>query len=180
MTSGNRLSSFVGGGSLDTSSTLYNATAVQSFTTENWSGTAGGAKLDFQVTPNTTITRATALTLDQNKVATFAATAHGGGITTADGSTITMDWSKGNTQEVVLGATGRTLAFSNVTPYTSMKIWVWQDGAGSRTITTYPSCVHWPGGTAPTLTATANKFDILVFTTASSTTQCTGAASLNY
>lgn len=180
MSSGNRLASFVGGGSLDTSSTLYNATAVQSFATENWSGTSGGSKLDFQTTPNTTLTRGTALTLDQNKVATFAATAHGGGITTADSATITMDWSKGNTQEVVLGATGRTLAFSNVTPYTSMKLWVWQDATGSRTITTYPAGVHWAGGTPPTLTATANKFDLLVFTTASSTTQFSAGASLNY
>ena len=97
-----------------------------------------------------------------------------------DGATITVDWLQGPTQEVVLGATGRTLAFSNVQPGAALKLWVWQDGTGSRTITTYPTGTHWAGGTAPTLTATANKFDILVFTTASSTTQFSGGASVNY
>lgn len=97
-----------------------------------------------------------------------------------DGATITVDWLQGPTQEVVLGATGRTLAFSNVQPGAALKLWVWQDGTGSRTITTYPTGTHWAGGTAPTLTTTANKFDILVFTTASSTTQFSAGASLNY
>lgn len=66
MTSGNRLGAYISGGSSDVSNTLYNATAISSFATETWSGTAGGAKLQFEVTPNTTVTRSVAMTIDQN------------------------------------------------------------------------------------------------------------------
>jgi hypothetical protein len=37
-----------------------------------------------------------------------------------------------------------------------------QDATGSRTIT-WPSAVRWPGGTAPAITATASKSDIVSF-----------------
>lgn len=37
-----------------------------------------------------------------------------------------------------------------------------QDGAGSRTVT-WPSTVRWAGGTAPTLTATAGRTDVVAF-----------------
>ena len=37
-----------------------------------------------------------------------------------------------------------------------------QDAAGSRTVT-WPSTVRWAGGTAPTLTATAGKTDVVAF-----------------
>jgi hypothetical protein len=37
-----------------------------------------------------------------------------------------------------------------------------QDGTGSRTVT-WPAAVHWSGGTAPTLTTTASKVDIISF-----------------
>ena len=37
-----------------------------------------------------------------------------------------------------------------------------QDAAGSRTVT-WPSTVRWAGGTAPTLTATAGRTDIVTF-----------------
>lgn len=66
MLNGNRLAAFVGGGSIDTSGTLYNATSVESFATENWSGSGSGAKLRFQVTPNATTSRVTAVTIDHN------------------------------------------------------------------------------------------------------------------
>jgi hypothetical protein len=38
-----------------------------------------------------------------------------------------------------------------------------QDGTGGRTVT-WPATVDWPGATAPTLTATANRADKFVFT----------------
>ena len=63
--------------------------------------------------------------------------------------------------KVVLSGTGRTL----VMPYIPKVGWtgllyVRQDGTGSRTITTYPSYWSWMGGTAITLTLTANRMDI--------------------
>jgi hypothetical protein len=36
-----------------------------------------------------------------------------------------------------------------------------QDGSGSRTITSWPGTVRWPGGIAPTLTTTAGAIDIV-------------------
>jgi hypothetical protein len=66
MLSGNRLGTFVMGGSITVANALYNSTAISSFATENWSATAGGSKIAFEVTPNTTVARATALIIDQN------------------------------------------------------------------------------------------------------------------
>lgn len=39
-----------------------------------------------------------------------------------------------------------------------------QDATGSRTVT-WPASIIWPGGTAPTLTGTANSIDVIVFVT---------------
>jgi hypothetical protein len=38
-----------------------------------------------------------------------------------------------------------------------------QDATGSRTVT-WPAAVRWPGGTAPTITATASRYDLYAFT----------------
>jgi hypothetical protein len=127
----------------------------------------------------TQITSGSFIATSTTQVSSFKGVKTGTAVVT-DASTITVDWALGSTQEVVLGATGRTLAFSNVSPGATLKLWVWQDITGSRTITTYPTGVHWAGGTAPTLTTTGGKFDMLVFTTASSTTQFSAGASLNY
>lgn len=81
-----------------------------------------------------------------------------------DGATITIDWSTGNTHYVTLGG-NRTLAFSNVSVGQSITVYVTQDGTGSRTLT-QPSSVTGPD---LTLTTTAGKTDILVYSTATST-----------
>lgn len=80
-----------------------------------------------------------------------------------DGSTTTFNCSLGNYATWTIGATGRTLAFSNIKVGQIVIVRVLQDGTGSRTITTYPGTVKWAGGSAPTLTATANKADLLGF-----------------
>ena len=41
-------------------------------------------------------------------------------------------------------------------------IMVIQDGTGSRTVT-WPSTVKWAGGSAPTLTTTASRTDVIYF-----------------
>ena len=86
----------------------------------------------------------------------------------SDGATIGVDWSDGATQYVVLGATGRTVTFSNPVEGTVYRLIVIQDGTGSRTITTWPT-IKWAGGTAPTLTTTLNKADIITLLYANST-----------
>lgn len=58
-----------------TASTSVTAASIVATTTEGWvASTASGAKLTFNVTPNTTTGVVAALTLDQDKTATFTGT----------------------------------------------------------------------------------------------------------
>lgn len=85
-----------------------------------------------------------------------------------DGATITADFADSNNFSVTLGG-GRTLANpSNLTAGQSGCIWITQDGTGSRTLA-YGSQWDFTGGTAPTLTTTANAVDCLVYSVQSST-----------
>lgn len=83
--------------------------------------------------------------------------------------TITCDCATGS--KFLITATGNfTLAFSNFTNGQRVEVWILQDGTGSRTVT-WPTAVRWlnSAGTtnsttdAPTLTTTANKFDVIFF-----------------
>jgi len=94
------------------------------------------------------------------------------------GSTDTIDLEDGNVHNVTLTA-NCTFTFSN--PPASgtsgtFTLFLNQDGTGSRTAT-WPSEVKWAGGTAPTLTTTASRTDILVFTTIDAGTIWYGAVS---
>lgn len=85
-----------------------------------------------------------------------------------DGATITADFSDSNHFSVTLGG-NRTLANpTNLTAGQSGCIWITQDGTGSRTLA-YGSQWDFTGGTAPTLTTTANAVDCLVYAVQSST-----------
>jgi len=58
----------------------------------------------------------------------------------------------------------------------SITLFLLQDGTGSR-IVTWPNTVKWAGGTAPTLTTTASRYDIIVLTTIDAGTTWFGAVS---
>ena len=79
-----------------------------------------------------------------------------------DGATIATDASQGNTFSVTLGG-NRTMA-NPTNPASGQKIVyrIRQDGTGSRTLS-WGSAFRFAGGTAPTLTATANKTDYIGF-----------------
>jgi hypothetical protein len=86
----------------------------------------------------------------------------------ADGPTIAVDWSKGDTQSVTLGG-NRTLTFSNGQKGGKYLLILTQDATGSRTVT-WPSWVRFPGGAPQTggqpasiLTTTADKKDYISF-----------------
>lgn len=79
----------------------------------------------------------------------------------ADAPKIAVDWNKGSTQSVTLGS-NRTVTFSNGQKGGKYSLIVKQDAHGSR-IVTWPTIVHWPGGSAITLTGTANKKDYITF-----------------
>src|SRR5437879_3289265 len=81
--------------------------------------------------------------------------------TDTDGATITMDFNVSH-NHVVTVAGNRTLAFSNPVAGEVYYITITQDSTGSRLIT-WPSTVKWAGGSAPTLTTTAARSDIIYF-----------------
>ena len=89
-------------------------------------------------------------------------------VTLTDGATITPDFSTGNNFTVTLGG-NRTLANpTNTTVGQSGVLYIVQDGTGSRTLGVGTHW-HFPAGTAPTLTTTANAVDVFAFSVRSST-----------
>lgn len=85
-----------------------------------------------------------------------------------DGATITPNFNSGNNFSVTL-AGNRTLANpTNITAGQSGVIVITQDATGSRTLA-YGSFYKFAGGTAPTLTTTANAVDVLAYYVESST-----------
>jgi hypothetical protein len=89
--------------------------------------------------------------------------------TATDAATVNLDLLNGRMQIVTLGG-NRALTVSNDWDGVSFTLIVRQDGTGSRTITSYfaGATMVWPGGTAPTLTTVANRYDILSFVRLSS------------
>ena len=102
------------------------------------------------------------------KAQTFTAAQRGTVSALTDGATITPNFATANNFSVTLGG-NRTLANpSNLTAGQSGAIAITQDGTGSRTLA-FGSYWKFAGGTAPTLTTTASKVDVLVYYVESST-----------
>lgn len=97
----------------------------------------------------------------------------------AQGGTVTLDLSTGDFFLLPMGGTGtnRTLAFTNAAVGQRFTLIAQQSSGGSDTIT-WPS-VRWQGGSAPTLTTTASKWDRLEFQVPASGTYL-GTAWLGY
>ena len=85
------------------------------------------------------------------------------GVVTANtGTSYTINTATGTVQ--ILTLTGNcTFTFPTAVAGESFTLLLRQDGTGSRTVT-WPAAVRWPGGTAPTITATASQTDKYVFT----------------
>ena len=75
-------------------------------------------------------------------------------------STITLDLANGTVQIITLGG-NVTVTMPTATSGKSFIMFLKQDATGSRTVTW--STVKWAGGTAPTITSTASRQDILSF-----------------
>lgn len=74
----------------------------------------------------------------------------------------TISLTSGTVQNLTL--TGNcTFTFPTATAGKSFLLVLKQDATGSRAAT-WPAAVKWPGGTAPTITSTASKADLLAFT----------------
>lgn len=77
-----------------------------------------------------------------------------------------LDLEAGNVKQVTLSA-NTTFTFANPAAAgeaSSLSVILIQDATGSRTVT-WPASVKWAGGTAPMLTTTANRADVLTFLT---------------
>jgi len=99
---------------------------------------------------------------------TFTAAQRGAYVTLTDAATIATDLSLGNQFQVTLGGNRTLGAPTNVVAGQSGVIRVVQDSTGSRTLA-YNSVFKFPGGTAPTLTTTANAVDLLAYHVESTT-----------
>jgi hypothetical protein len=93
-----------------------------------------------------------------------------------DGSTIAVDWNNGKTQYVTLGG-NRTITLANGVNGGRYALYLKQDGTGSRTVT-WPGGIKWKGGSAPTLTVTGNKTDVITLIYVNGVYH--GNSSLNY
>jgi hypothetical protein len=83
--------------------------------------------------------------------------------TLTDGATINWDVSLGRVATVTLGAAGRTMAAPTNLKVGTYILRVYQDGTGSRTITTWNSVFKWTAAVAPVLSTGASKLDIITF-----------------
>ena len=98
----------------------------------------------------------------------YSETVYAGGDT---GATPTIDEANGNTQSWTLNnnATFALPADSGLQAGTALTLILTQDGTGSRTgvfqVSGATTNVKWAGGTAPTLTTTASRADIICFVT---------------
>jgi len=82
--------------------------------------------------------------------------------TPAGAATATLDLSTGNEHRITMPAGNITIAISNETDGQKFMVSILQDGTGSRTVTWFAG-ISWAGGSAPTLTTTADKTDTLGF-----------------
>jgi hypothetical protein len=82
--------------------------------------------------------------------------------TLTDAGSITWNMASGRNAVLTLGGTGRSIAPTNVTTGKTCVLKVIQGVGGAKTITTWTG-FKWNGGTAPTLTTTAGRWDVFVF-----------------
>ena len=159
--SGDSLGKFELAGYGTTSADAYPQVSLEGVTTEVWGATARGAKAVVKVTPNTTITQVTALTIDQDSKATFANTVTANGtLLTGNTGTVTSVAATAGTGISVSGSpitTSGTLTITNTAPDQTVALTA---GTGISTSGTYPNftitnTAPSSGGTVTSVTGTA-------------------------
>ena len=159
--SGDSLGKFELAGYGTTSANGYPQASYEGVATENWGATARGAKALFYVTPNTTITQAVALTINQDSTATFANTVTANGVLlTGNTGTVTSVAATAGTGISVSGSpitTSGTLTITNTAPDQTV---AFTNGTGISVTGTYPNftvtnTAPSSGGTVTSVTGTA-------------------------
>lgn len=93
---------------------------------------------------------------------TWIGVAASGMQTLTDAATVAWNAAAGRAAQVTLGGNRTLAAPTNVVNGQTYVLHVIQDGTGTRLLT-WNAVFKWPGGTAPTLTATAGKIDVFTF-----------------
>jgi hypothetical protein len=159
--SGDSLGKFELAGYGTTSSDGYPQASYEGVATEAWGATARGTKALFKVTPNTTTTQVTALTIDQDSTATFASTVTANGVLlTGNTGTVTSVAATAGTGISVTGSPITTSGTLNITNTAPDQTVVLTAGTGISTSGTYPNFTITntspsSGGTVTSVTGTA-------------------------
>ena len=82
--------------------------------------------------------------------------------TPAPGGTVTLNLIEATTHNITMPAGNITIAVSNEQVGNIFSIRILQDGTGGRTVTWF-STIKWSDGSAPTLTTTGAKADLVAF-----------------
>ena len=96
--------------------------------------------------------------IEQSLVETYAAPSISSG-------TLTVDLSTATVFNVSLNANVTTFTISNAAASRAQAFTIFFTADGTQRTITWGSSVKWPGGTAPTMTATSAKKDVLTFVT---------------
>ena len=138
--SGDSLGKFELAGYGTTSSDGYAQASFEGVATEAWGATARGTKTLIKVTPNTTTTQATAVTIDQDKSATFA------GALLVTGTT-TLATSLSGLAKLTSGVVSTATSGTDYAPATSGSAILYGNGSGGFSSVTIGTGVSFAGGT---------------------------------
>jgi len=138
--SGDSLGKFELAGYGTTSSDGYPQASFEGVATEAWGAIARGTKAVIKVTPNTTTTQATAVTIDQDKSVTLA------GALSVTGTT-TLATSLSGLAKLTSGVVSTATSGSDYAPATSGSAILYGNGAGGFSSVTIGTGVSFAGGT---------------------------------
>jgi hypothetical protein len=138
--SGDSLGKFELAGYGTTSSDGYPQASFEGVATEAWGATARGTKTLIKVTPNTTTTQATAVTIDQDKSVTLA------GALSVTGTT-TLATSLSGLAKLTSGVVSTATSGSDYAPATSGSAILYGNGSGGFSSVTIGTGVSFASGT---------------------------------
>lgn len=102
------------------------------------------------------------INFNNNDVDNAKTVSYNGLITGSGNGAQTITWSNGNKQKFTLSGGNATFTFVAPAGQCNLVLELVQDATGGRTVT-WPSSVKWPNDTAPTLTTTGSRTDLICF-----------------